>query len=100
VFGRSSRIGAREILVLALLAILFFVSTVIGYVERSSACLSIASQQPYHAFVASRLRIQETNSSPHTSHFANLRSISPLLSAASLLSSLSDRRTTRAATAR
>lgn len=35
-----------------------------------------------------------------TSHFANRRSISPLFSAAKRLSSLSDRRTTRAATAR
>jgi len=35
-----------------------------------------------------------------TSHLANLRSISPLRSACSLLSSFSERRTTRAATAR
>lgn len=35
-----------------------------------------------------------------TSHLANLKSISPLRSAANLLSSLSERRTTRAATAR
>ena len=35
----------------------------------------------------------------HTSHFAILKSISPLLSACNLLSSFSDLRTTRAATA-
>ena len=54
------------------------------------------SQQPHASIQPPRFPHRHA----HTSHFANFRSISPLFSAANLLSSFNERRTTRAATAR